>query len=420
MLAGMAVIAVQLGRPCVRVVKAYEYRTCRRSDHRLECRRCRRLSRPWHRRTIAPGGRAGGAVADGGNSGREVRHRARPAGQARRPAMADLAGFRRQQSGQPRQQGRRPSRKSPVRSRARPSSRASRSASRSWSRPTAPASWPPSCRPACGRSRPRSRRKPAPAASSCPTTASTSSCPSARRIRTATDADVVQSEIILSNVRVLAIDQAPKEKEGINALVGRTVTLELKPEQAETLARARQSGTLALALRSIADVNDGRRPIRRTEFKNEAKASTWFATGSPIKRRHRSDRKDARDEVWGKSVSDANRGGAHPVIVGCRRADARSAAARRRSGVREGSRDDLAPLGSVKMRFLSLGIGKSVVIDLPRDVKDVLVADPKIANAVDSLRATRLYHRRRGRPDQRRVLRRRRPAGRFLRHRGQA
>jgi len=67
--------------------------------------------------------------------------------------------------------------------------------------------------------------------------------------------DAVQSEIILSNIRVLAIDQAPKEKEGINTLVGRTVTLELKPEQAETLARARQSGTLALALRSITDVN---------------------------------------------------------------------------------------------------------------------------------------------------------------------
>jgi pilus assembly protein CpaB len=38
-------------------------------------------------------------------------------------------------------------------------------------------------------------------------------------------------------------------------VVGRTVTLELKPEQTETLARARQSGTLSLALRSIADVN---------------------------------------------------------------------------------------------------------------------------------------------------------------------
>ena len=67
--------------------------------------------------------------------------------------------------------------------------------------------------------------------------------------------DISASEIILSNVRVLAIDQAPKEKEGINTLVGKTVTLEMKPEQAETLARARQSGTLTLALRSITDVN---------------------------------------------------------------------------------------------------------------------------------------------------------------------
>ena len=67
--------------------------------------------------------------------------------------------------------------------------------------------------------------------------------------------DVVNSEIILTNVRVLAIDQAPKEKDGQNAVVGKTVTLELKPEQAETLARSRQTGTLSLALRSIADVN---------------------------------------------------------------------------------------------------------------------------------------------------------------------
>jgi pilus assembly protein CpaC len=38
--------------------------------------------------------------------------------------------------------------------------------------------------------------------------------------------------------------------------------------------------------------------------------------------------------------------------------------------------------GQLNARFLSLGIGKSLVIDLPRDIKDVLVADPKIANAV--------------------------------------
>jgi len=67
--------------------------------------------------------------------------------------------------------------------------------------------------------------------------------------------DIVSSEIILSNIRVLAIDQAPKEKDGQTTVVGKTVTLELRPEQAETLARSRQTGTLSLALRSIADVN---------------------------------------------------------------------------------------------------------------------------------------------------------------------
>jgi pilus assembly protein CpaB len=67
--------------------------------------------------------------------------------------------------------------------------------------------------------------------------------------------DIVVSQIILSNIRVLAIDQAPKEKDGQNTLVGRTVTLELKPEQTATLAAARQAGTLSLALRSIADAD---------------------------------------------------------------------------------------------------------------------------------------------------------------------
>jgi pilus assembly protein CpaB len=67
--------------------------------------------------------------------------------------------------------------------------------------------------------------------------------------------DIVVSVIILMNIRVLAIDQAPKEKDGQNVVVGKTVTLELKPEQTATLAAARQAGTLSLALRSIADLN---------------------------------------------------------------------------------------------------------------------------------------------------------------------
>jgi pilus assembly protein CpaB len=71
----------------------------------------------------------------------------------------------------------------------------------------------------------------------------------------ASSSDMVNSEIILGNVRVLAIDQTVEEKNGQKVVVGKTATLELKPEQAEFLARARQSGTLSLALRSLADAN---------------------------------------------------------------------------------------------------------------------------------------------------------------------
>jgi pilus assembly protein CpaC len=38
--------------------------------------------------------------------------------------------------------------------------------------------------------------------------------------------------------------------------------------------------------------------------------------------------------------------------------------------------------GQMNAHPVALGVGKSIVIDLPRDIKDVLVADPKIANAV--------------------------------------
>jgi pilus assembly protein CpaB len=67
--------------------------------------------------------------------------------------------------------------------------------------------------------------------------------------------EVVTPRILLTNIRVLAIDQAPKEKDGQTAVVGKTATLEVNLEQAATLAAARQAGTLSLALRSIADVN---------------------------------------------------------------------------------------------------------------------------------------------------------------------
>jgi pilus assembly protein CpaB len=65
--------------------------------------------------------------------------------------------------------------------------------------------------------------------------------------------DKIVSESILRNVRVLAIDQAVEEKAGQKVVIGKTATLELAPDQAETLQVARQQGTLSLELRSLVD-----------------------------------------------------------------------------------------------------------------------------------------------------------------------
>ncbi|GAC1615996.1 MAG: Flp pilus assembly protein CpaB [Bradyrhizobium sp.] len=74
-----------------------------------------------------------------------------------------------------------------------------------------------------------------------------------KREKSTGGSDYVSSEVIMGNIRVLAIDQAPREKDGQNSVVGKTATLELKPTQAEALARPRQTGTISLALRSLVD-----------------------------------------------------------------------------------------------------------------------------------------------------------------------
>jgi pilus assembly protein CpaB len=71
----------------------------------------------------------------------------------------------------------------------------------------------------------------------------------------------VSSEIILSNVRVLAIDQlftSSTEKDGDKQfkVADKTATLELDPRQSEVIAQSQSVGQLSLALRSIAE-NEG-------------------------------------------------------------------------------------------------------------------------------------------------------------------
>ena len=61
-----------------------------------------------------------------------------------------------------------------------------------------------------------------------------------------------QSRTVLRNVRVLAIDQTLKEKDGEQVVVGKTATLELAPNQAEGLALAKAMGDISLSLVSLA------------------------------------------------------------------------------------------------------------------------------------------------------------------------
>ncbi len=74
-----------------------------------------------------------------------------------------------------------------------------------------------------------------------------------REAEKATGVETQVSETILSNIRVLAIDQALDEKNAQKNVIGKTATLELTERQAETLALAQKLGSLSLALRSITD-----------------------------------------------------------------------------------------------------------------------------------------------------------------------
>jgi pilus assembly protein CpaB len=73
-------------------------------------------------------------------------------------------------------------------------------------------------------------------------------------------ASSVKSETVISNVRVLAVNQIFRqaaEGEAVTVEKGETATLELTPAQTEIMAMVESSGELSLALRSIAE-NEGK------------------------------------------------------------------------------------------------------------------------------------------------------------------
>lgn len=63
------------------------------------------------------------------------------------------------------------------------------------------------------------------------------------------------SDTIFRNINVLAIGQNIEMKDGKKVAVGKTATLELTPQQSETLALARSMGEISLSLRSLAEAS---------------------------------------------------------------------------------------------------------------------------------------------------------------------
>jgi pilus assembly protein CpaB len=65
--------------------------------------------------------------------------------------------------------------------------------------------------------------------------------------------NMFRTATVLSNVRVLALDQTFAESKDQKVLTAKTATLEVTPAQAESLAWAQATGTLTLALRGLTD-----------------------------------------------------------------------------------------------------------------------------------------------------------------------
>ena len=61
------------------------------------------------------------------------------------------------------------------------------------------------------------------------------------------------TQVVLSNVRVLAVDQTIKQDKDQKVVLAKTATLELTPAQARAVVRAQSTGPLSLALRPLGE-----------------------------------------------------------------------------------------------------------------------------------------------------------------------
>ena len=82
------------------------------------------------------------------------------------------------------------------------------------------------------------------------------------------------AKTILSDLRVLAVDQTFRQDKDTRTVVGKTATVEVTPEQAEAVAAATMSGQLSLALRPLSEAGAmGNAPRKHTAAANDGLVS---------------------------------------------------------------------------------------------------------------------------------------------------
>ena len=65
------------------------------------------------------------------------------------------------------------------------------------------------------------------------------------------------AKVVLTNIRVLAVDQTFRQDKDQKVVLAKTATLELTPDQTRIVARAQASGPLSLSLRALGDNGPG-------------------------------------------------------------------------------------------------------------------------------------------------------------------
>ena len=93
----------------------------------------------------------------------------------------------------------------------------------------------------------------------------------------------VTSQTILSNVRVLAVDQTFKQEKDTKTVVAKTATIEVTPEQAELVSSSTSAGTLSLALRALGDNQAVDTVADAMNKRRAARGKNAFAYDGPVK-----------------------------------------------------------------------------------------------------------------------------------------